>query len=182
MRKQNKGFTIVELMVTITILLILTTLVVVRLISTQAGGRDQERETDILTIATGLEVYYQDGSPDGSVPKGYYPGSNQVNAAALTVPPFHNFLDGVSKISFEAPDGPINGNVNFNAPQLTGTNPDGSYTDSEVRGILNWYPYVYQVLKRDNHHCFTATDCVKFNLYYLHEESNTVIKIRSKNQ
>lgn len=180
--KYRKGFTIVELMVTVVILIILTLLLVTRLVFTQMGGRDQERETDITTIATGLELYYQNGSPDGTIPKGYYPGADQVDAAALLSPPFQDFLEGISKGTYEAPGGPINGNVNFNAPRLVGTNPDGSYTDSDVRGVLMWYPYVYQVLKRDNYPCFTSLDCVKYNLYYIDEQSNTVIKIRSKNQ
>lgn len=180
--KYRKGFTIVELMVTVVVLIILTMLLVTRLVFTQMGGRDQERKTDINTIATGLEVYYQNGSPNGSVPKGYYPGADQVDTAATTSPPFKDLLEGVSGINYEAPGGPINGNVNFNAPRLIGTNPDGSYTDSEVRGILMYYPYTYQVLKRDNFPCYTSLDCVKYNLYYIDEQSNTVIKIRSKNQ
>jgi len=181
-RNYGKGFTVVEIIVTIVALIILTTIVVTRLSLTQIGGRDQEREIDVETIATGLEVYYQDGGNTSSTPKGYYPGSDQVDAASLTTPPFNAFLEGVSTISYEAPGGLINGNANFQAPTQLGTNPDGSYTDSEVRSILQLHPYVYQVLKRDNAHCYSATECVKYNLYYLNEASNTVVKIRSKNQ
>lgn len=182
--KQGKGFTLIELMITIVILLILTTLVVTRLVRTEAGGRDRERDIDITTIATGLEVYYQDGSPDGSIPKGYYPGRQQVDVAAATDPPFISFLDGVAIASFSSPNKAPSGfsDTDFNHYNVTGTNPDGSYTDAQARSLLYWVPYLYQPLTRSNGNCNNYTDCVKFNLYYLKEETNTVVMIRSKNQ
>lgn len=181
MRHKGKGFTIVELLVTITILLILTSLVVTRLLFTEAGGRDKEREIDISAIATGLETYYQDGSPDGSVPKGHYPGYNEVNTAAMTTPPFKTFLDGVPEISYQGPDKTPN-TTTFDASDVAGSNPDGSYTDAEARDQLYFFPYLYQPLARANTACFDYTYCVKFNLYYLNESTDTVIKIGSKNQ
>ena len=178
--KYRKGFTIVELMVTVVVLIILTMLLVTRLVFTQMGGRDQERKTDVTTIATGLEVYYQNGSPDGAIPKGYYPGAAQMNAAATTSVPYQNFLDGVSKATIEAPGRTASTSLGYFA--VTGTNPDGSYTDAQARSFLATYPYLYQPVQRNNANCVNYTNCVKFNLYYLEEQTNTVIKIRSKNQ
>ena len=184
MWKQGKGFTLIELIVTIVILTILTTIVVARLVRTEVGARDREREIDITTIATGLEAYYENGSPDDSIPKGYYPGRQQVDAAAATSPPFNTFLDGVPIASFTSPIKAPSGvsDTDFNHYNITGTNPDGSYTDAQARSILYWVPYLYQPLTRSKTNCFNYADCVKFNLYYLKEETDTVVQIRSKNQ
>lgn len=185
MRKRAGGFTIVELIVIIVVLVILTTLVATRLRFTQASGRDQERSIDISTIATGLEVYYQNGNVTTYTPKGYYPGATEVNAAAALSPPFKEFLDGVAANSLIAPDRTINDSFGIDPNYATspaGANTDGSYSDAQVRPLLVNFPYLYQPLKRDNTFCVNYVDCVKFNLYYLEESSNTVITTRSKNQ
>lgn len=184
-RKNCKGFTIVELIVTITILVILTTLVVVRLGSTQADGRDQERKIDVETIATGLELYYENGNAKTFTPKGYYPGAAEFNTAAALTPPFHEFLEGVSKISLEAPGMSVAESFKID-PNYTsspiGGNSDGSYTDAQARALLAQYPYIYQPLQRNNTFCASYVNCVKFNLYYLNEMSDAVVQIRSKRQ
>lgn len=184
-KKGAVGFTIVELIITITILVILTTLVVVRLSSTQVGGRDQERESDTHALATGLEIYYQNGNPINHIAPGYYPGAQQVQAASGTAPPFSEFLDGVVLASYEAPG--LSASESFGvdpnyASAPSGANPDGSYNDTQARALLETVPYLYQPLQRNNTFCATYANCVKFNLYYLHEGSNAVVKIRSKHQ
>lgn len=182
--KRGSGFTIVELMVTISVLVILTTIVVVRLSASSAGGRDRERSFDTSAIAAGLEAYYQNGSQSGSIPKGYYPGRAEVDTAAATDPPFINFLEGVPEESFVAPVHAPEGysTTDFNYYNQAGTNADGSYTDAQARTLLYWVPYLYQPLTRNNQNCSGYANCVKFNLYYLEESTDTVITIRSKNQ
>lgn len=185
MRKRGAGFTIVELIVTITILVILTTLVVVRLRMTQASGRDQERQIDATAIATGLEVYYENGNPATYTPKGYYPGANQMLAAAANNPPYNEFLEGVPAVSLSAPDRTISDSFGIDpnyASSPVGANSDGSYSDAQARPLLATYPYLYQPLTRSNAFCVNYTNCVKFNLYYLEEVTDTVKKIGSKNQ
>ena len=188
-RKRGAGFTIVELIVTIVILVILTTLVVVRLSSTQASGRDSERQIDIETIATGLELYYDNGSPVNSIPKGYYPGGIQVEDAASPVAntsPFREFLEGVSEVSYIAPDRTLEDSFgvdpNYATTPVLGTNNDGSYNDTQAKALLADRPYLYQPLQRNNAFCASYANCVKFNLYYLLEDSDTVVKIRSQHQ
>lgn len=185
MRKRDTGFTIVELIVTITILVILTTLVVVRLRMTQASGRDQERDIDTTTLAKGLEVYYENGNTSTNTPRGYYPGATQIIAATATDPPFTEFLEGVPAISYAAPD--IEATDSFGidpnyATAAAGENTDGSYSDTQARTLLQTYPYLYQPLRRNNTFCVNYVDCVKFNIYYLEETTDTVVKIRSKHQ
>lgn len=183
--RRGQGFTIVELIVTIVVLVILTTLVIVRLSTTQASGRDQEREIDVTTIATGLESYYENGNATTLTPKGYYPGGAQVQAAAATSQPYSEFLDGVSKISLIAPDRTINDSFGVDpnyATAAAGANADGSYSDAQARTLLQTFPYLYQPLRRNNTFCANYADCAKFNLYYLEESTDTVKVIRSKNQ
>lgn len=183
--RRGEGFTIIELIVTIVVLVVLTTLAVVRLSSTQAGGRDQERQIDIGAIATGIEVYYDNGNSTTYTPKGYYPGATQVQSAAATSPPFKEFLEGVSKLSLEAPGRTISDSFGVDpsyASSPVGANSDGSYSDAQARALFDTYPYLYQPLRRNNTFCANYVDCVKFNLYYLEETTNTVKKIRSKYQ
>ena len=179
------GFTIVELVVTITILVILTTLAVARLSSAQVGSRDQERQADIAALSTGLESYYQNGDPLTYIPKGYYPGRNQISTASSTTPPFKEFLDGLAEASYVAPDRTISNSFGVDPAYATapiGANPDGSYSDAQARALLASFPYLYQPLRRNDAFCVSYLDCVRFNLYYLHEGTNTVKVIRSKNQ
>jgi prepilin-type N-terminal cleavage/methylation domain-containing protein len=60
LKKQNKGFTIIELLIVIVVIGILAALVLNSFQGVQARARDTERRTDINSVATQLEVYYQD--------------------------------------------------------------------------------------------------------------------------
>lgn len=180
--KRGGGFTLIELMITITIMVVLMSVAVVNMLSVQANGRDQERQTDIGAIARGLEVYYQSGNPYTSTPKGYYPGSQEVTNAAATTPPFSNFLEGVGTTSYTAPNLTDVTSFGVASATTTGNNPDGSYDDTQARSFLSSKPYLYQPLTRSNTFCTSYANCVKFNLYYLTEVDNTVHVVRSKNQ
>ena len=67
-RNKIKGFTLVELLVVITILGILATIGLVAFASSQARGRDVQRKSDLKQIATALEMFYSD--------YGVYPNSS----------------------------------------------------------------------------------------------------------
>lgn len=56
-RRQSAGFTIIELVVVIIILCILGTLVAFTYSGVQAGNRDKERQADIETLQSQLEMY-----------------------------------------------------------------------------------------------------------------------------
>lgn len=62
MRKNKSGFTIVELLVVITIIAILASIVVVTYRGTQGRARDDRRKTDIHNITKALELYYSDNN------------------------------------------------------------------------------------------------------------------------
>lgn len=61
----QKGFTIVELLIVIVVIGILAALVLNTFSGVQRRARDTERQTDVNSVATQLEVYYND--------KGFYP-------------------------------------------------------------------------------------------------------------
>lgn len=64
---RGKGFTLVELLVTISILAILMTIALISYGNIQKGARDAKRKSDISSIQAALEQYHAD--------QGFYPAS-----------------------------------------------------------------------------------------------------------
>jgi general secretion pathway protein G len=56
----KKGFTLVELLVTISIIGILSTLMIANFNSTRQRARDAQRKSDLRNIQTALRLYYND--------------------------------------------------------------------------------------------------------------------------
>jgi general secretion pathway protein G len=61
-RLAQKGFTLIEMLVVISIIGILATLVAANLNSARSRARDAQRKSDIKNIATALRIYYNDNS------------------------------------------------------------------------------------------------------------------------
>jgi len=70
--KEEKGFTIVELIIVIVVIGILAVLVITTFSNIQRRARDTDRQNDIKSIHSVLEVYYADN--------GYYPSLTQLTA------------------------------------------------------------------------------------------------------
>lgn len=66
--KIKKGFTLIEMLVVVSLIGILTTLVVANLNSARQRARDTQRKSDLRSIETALRLYYQDcqAFPDNS--------------------------------------------------------------------------------------------------------------------
>src|SRR5690606_15156065 len=76
MRKTNqKGFTIIELLVVIVIIGILVALTLPNLFSAQARGRDTDRKNELKNIQQKLETYFNDN--------GSYPADRATMVTAL---------------------------------------------------------------------------------------------------
>jgi len=171
------GFTVVELLITITIMGILLTLAVVNLNSTQANARDAERKGDAEALAMNLEDYYRNEDPalffKGG---GYYLGAALI--ADDTSVKAH--LPDIDLKNTRAPGKSESDPTSFvaatnNVTTTTGVQPQPSASNDI---------YVYQPLTKDGALCDLPTngDCRRFNLYYYQETTNTVEMITSKNQ
>ena len=173
---KRRGFTIVELIITITIMGILLTLVVVNVSSTQVKARDDKRKSDIESIASNLESFYISGT-DNSTNFARYPtvgitGSAANITASLRDADLKSFL----------PPGTSDLSLTF----LPSTNTGSAPSIQTTAGVLpqpTISQYVYQPIKSDGTICASGEiDCRKFNLFYRLESDNTVYRVTSKNQ
>jgi len=177
----RRGFTIVELIITITIMGILLTLAVVNLTSTQVNARDSERRGDAEAITLNLESYYNNDSQDSSGnflnSGGTYPGSSYISTATT----FSRVLPDIDPKSTHAPG------VDLSDPMslVAATNTVQTVTGIQPLPSKSNDVYVYQPLTATGTLCTDPSisgDCRKFNIFYYQEGSNTVEKIMSKNQ
>ncbi len=166
----RRGFTVVELIITITVMGILLVLTVVNLSGSQAAARDSEREGDISTIQTWLENYYTTGSPATGDP-GSYPVATVADSPNLA----QNFPDADLK-AFTAP-----GASDVYASFKKAAN--ATQTTSGVSPAPTISTYVYQPINSSGGLCSAPLDCRKYNLYYRLEGGGSPIKmVTSKNQ
>jgi type II secretion system protein G len=76
LKKQSKGFTIVELLIVIVVIGILAGLVITTYNGIQQKARNTERTTDLKTFQSQLEAYY--------ATNGYYPTTGNLGATSAT--------------------------------------------------------------------------------------------------
>lgn len=74
LKKRNKGFTIVELLIVIVVIGILALLVITTYSGIQAKARNAKRQTDIQSLQTQLEAFFSQN--------GYYPSRTDMNTAS----------------------------------------------------------------------------------------------------
>lgn len=77
MKKLKKGFTLVELMVVITVIAILMTIAIVSFTRIQKQARDTKRKADVRTLETALQAYYTENQA--------YPLSTSATAATTAL-------------------------------------------------------------------------------------------------
>lgn len=162
---RTRGFTLVELLVTMAIMVILVTFAVVNLRGSQATVRDEERKTDASIIAQNLENYYRSG-PAGAT-GGTYPPTSAMSTEAL----IKSTLRDIDAVALRVPTIPTSSPVSLVVASTT----------SAPSPSIN--AFVYQPLKSDGSLCtLSSEECRKFNLYYTLESDNSLQKIVSKNQ
>lgn len=200
----KRGFTVVEILVTLVVMAILLGLGTVGLRATLANGRDAERQADIETIARGLERYYETGNPfyvPGGT-KGSYPGSNMfvsidgsgwcpmsanpdtTQANKYSVCPYgdgywSDALPGVSRAAVTPPG--------FTSPELKNprSQPESNpvqITMPYITQALNEGKYVYKALNDDDSLCYSDTDCRRYALLYKKEVTGEIVIVRSRHQ
>jgi len=169
----RRGFTIVELIITITIMGILLTLAVVNLTSTQLQSRDAERKGDIEAIGAAMETFYTAGN-GASTTLGRYPSTGIASTSSIKA----NLPDANIE-SFKAPGVET---LSLIISTNTGT-AKAIQTTAGVEPKPTKDQYVYQPIRTDGSICGSGgLDCRKFNLFYRLEADDTVYKVTSKNQ
>ena len=197
----KRGFTVVEILITLVVMAILLTLSTVGLRATLANAADAERASDIATIARGLEEYYKRGNPyfTTASTKGSYPGSNMMLSISgagwcsgrFFENPAHaanystcreyygDALPGVSSAALTPPGktGPSLSNawIIAEANPITIINPT-------ITTYLNDGNYVYKALDDNNGICYSDTSCRRFALLYKKESNDEVVIVKSKHQ
>lgn len=73
-RKNNKGFTIVELLIVLAVIIVLAALVFKTYSSIQARSRNTTRENNLKALQEKIETFYSNN--------GYFPNLNDLNSAA----------------------------------------------------------------------------------------------------
>lgn len=197
----KRGFTIVEVLITLVIMAILLTLGVVSLRGMQANARDKERQTDVETIARGLERRYNEGNPvavhsNGVEHKpGRYPSIIEMwHAIGFAVGDFtpsspgqylNKLMPGTSDAAFEPPTPAGWFDVICIGSGCTGKTPESSAALNAHFGPSTGTTtdkYVYEPIDADNDFCHVTDECVRFNLYWYSEVDSAVRKVESKHQ
>lgn len=167
---RRSGFTLIELLITMTVMAILLTLAVVNLRSSQASARDEERKTDVATIAQQLEVFYDNGS-DTSTTVGEYPPTTAMNTEAL----IKATLRDIDANALRDPLTTAASSVSLTVASSTSV--------PTVASLNSGKTYIYQPIDTAGALCTTASqECRKFNLYYTLENNPVVITVTSKHQ
>jgi general secretion pathway protein G len=118
LKKNNRGFTIVELLIVIVVIGILAALVIVTYNGIQQKARDTERKTDIKALQGHLEAYWADNAK--------YPTLAQVNDTTFR----QNSFKGLDLSAFADPKNPGTQTLCDNATPTLGcynyhVTPDG---------------------------------------------------------
>jgi prepilin-type N-terminal cleavage/methylation domain-containing protein len=162
---RRAGFTIVELVITLTIMTILIVLSVVELSGSLAQARDEERRSDVENI-----IMFQENAYNRSPTRSYFHNTT-ISTPALIESTYTN----IDRNSLRAP-----GVVSPNYSLVIATN-----TVQTATGVLpqpTVTTYVYQPLEADGTICNDAASCRKFNIYYREESTSTTIMRTSRSQ
>lgn len=160
----QRGFTIIELLVTMVVMVILMTIAIVALNNSQVGARDETRKTDIEVIARQLEQNYDIGVSTIAGSRGSYLGTTSMTSA--------NYPTIFAKAGLES----------LRAPDIQP--PAYSFKPATSAGAQTPTvgEYIYQPLTPSDTLCTTATNCRDYVLWYRLEKDSAIQKVMSKNQ
>lgn len=200
MNARLRGFTLVELVVVITVIVILLALGVVSMTSIQPRSRDAERQQRVEAIARALETRYANGNPTITGPstngfRGTYPSVQEAkHIDGQTITTFTpnsvsggyrlRAYPGTSERTFKNPGGTNAWTYvcegACSSPTAAG---DASSTQITSRVSASLDRYVYQPVTSAGNVCLGESDgCVKFNIYWRSEVDGTIKTIKSMRQ
>lgn len=196
--KRIRGFTVVELVVVMTIMAILLTLGFVSLNASQVNARNMERGTDIEAIAKGLEARYVRSNISANasyINKGSYPSVYELQhmegLTVATITPtqttqyLEQALPGTRMVNFAPPNITSAVTTTFipmcSAPGVGACAANNNAEDATKIStvVANSSVYVYEPIDANNQICFN-TECVRYNLYYLPEGGTVQQKVGKK--
>ena len=173
----RSGFTIIEVLVVIVIMVVLLGLSVVNMAGQQAVGRDNERRQDAENIARGLERYYSEVAKPSVNKVGRYPD----RATAINDVVANNILPDVEPASlyFSFNSGAASSFTVIG--DATGTTPA---TDAAAISAINTATttstIVYVPMRWSGTYwemCGTDEECTRFSLYYRTEQDSGVTQV-----
>lgn len=180
--QRREGFTLIEILVTVSIILILMMLAVVNLRSTQMNARNAERLADIENMTRQLDSLYTQGMS-------YTVAGSPVNLRGSYPTTVHMDDTNAKKEIFKAlPDDVIIAPGKTSPDESIFPADDGDEAIGTVAPAPSAsQPYVYQPISNTGTLCTDAATqtCRRFNFYYWQEASSgpgTVVMVRSVNR
>lgn len=187
----NRGFTIVEILITLVVMVILLTLGTISITGLLANARDAEREEDIGAIARGLEHRYNQGNSYlvGSDGKGSYPTVNEFrhmrgDNIASGFSPTQVSGGYMTKILAGTNDSTLLNPAGANQFVLecqSSCAVPGNTAQLNTVFAANADPYVYSPKDINGNVCMSAP-CFSFTLYWLSEASGSRQIVESKHK
>lgn len=179
--KRTGGFTLVEILITITVMGILLTLAFVNLSGSQTRARDEDRRTDATVIAQTLDSLYRSGKDNPPVPltavaPGTYPTAAQMNDEDFRDWYFQDIDTAGRTVAGTTPS-----TDSIVAPGVGGAIAFGTGSETDI----SQYAYIPLALSAGSLVlCEDAPDeCRQFIIRYkLESDPGTAVEIRSKYQ
>jgi len=111
-QKSQQGFTIIELLVVISIIGLLSSIVMYATVSARVKGRDAKRVQDLQVIAQALDMYYQDNGtyPVPSGAEYWFSAANYPSGDTYEAYNWANFQIALAPYIAKLPVDPINNN------------------------------------------------------------------------
>ncbi|HEX6258299.1 MAG TPA: prepilin-type N-terminal cleavage/methylation domain-containing protein [Candidatus Saccharimonadales bacterium] len=178
---QSLGFTIVELLIVIVVVVILASIGFSTISDVQRKARDAERDSDVRSLVTYLELFYN-GPGQGSYPRIYSdttPGSgaSQVNLS--------NDTDVKAKIAdfdLEVLRAPQRDDNSIIFATNNGT-PPISTPGTVNAGFASTVGYLYQPRTATGERCISETQiCTQYKIHYVKESDTSAVITRTGGQ
>lgn len=153
MRRINRGFTIIELLVVVAVIGILATITLIGFNRYQADARDSQRTAQVTIITEALERYYDKN--------GEYPSCPAITASASTVTA--STLPGLETKTLLAPQ-----------------DQTGATNSIKCQDLLTSDPDLFAYVGDGSTVCSTGNACLEYTLKYKEESTGTIKTVTSR--